>query len=153
MRRVMVLKLTPQAPSAVPWRRVRNDDAEALARLMLAAYRGTIDDEGGMIDDARGEVARLLDGAYGELLPSCSIVTEEGDSLTSACLVTVYEGAPFVAFSMTDPAHKRHGLARACLQLAINALVQRGDASLRLMVTRGNEPAERLYELLGFEDE
>jgi hypothetical protein len=50
-------------------------DAEALARLMLDAYRGTIDDEGGhSFEDAKAEVRRTFDGEYGEMIWDASFV-------------------------------------------------------------------------------
>jgi hypothetical protein len=35
---------------------------------MLESYRGTIDDEGETLDDARSEVRRTFDGDYGTFL-------------------------------------------------------------------------------------
>jgi ribosomal protein S18 acetylase RimI-like enzyme len=62
----------------------------------------------------------------------------------------VWEGRPFVAFSVTAPDVKGQGLARAGLTRAINRLAAAGDPVLRLVVTQGNLPAERLYASLGF---
>ncbi len=187
-------------------------DAEAIAVLMLDSYRGTVDDSGETIEDARREVGKLLSGEYGEFLASFSFVFEDcsaealrspfgarasegqgpgvslappGDSLNprqqprgpsgqggapaggavqglsgagggaerafaAATLVTRVKGEPFVAFSMTAPAWKRRGLARAGLVRAMNRLREAGETQVSLVVTRANEPAVRLYESLGF---
>ena len=44
---------------------------------MLAAYRGTVDDEGESEADAVAEVERTLRGGYGPLLDEGSFVAEE----------------------------------------------------------------------------
>jgi ribosomal protein S18 acetylase RimI-like enzyme len=132
-------------------RAIRGDDAEALAGLMLDAYRGTIDDGGESIDDARSEIRRLFDGNYGELDLAASEVIERQGVIVSATIVTTYEGAPMIAFSMTAPGWKRRGLARAGLVRAMSRLRDAGAARVFLAVTSGNVPAEALYASLGFE--
>lgn len=142
-------------------------DAAALARLMLDAYAGTVDDEGGTHEDAEAEVARLFGGAYGAMEWEVSRVVEDGGggggALAAATLVTrntgtmkgpigvpIGVGEAFVAFSMTAPAFKRRGLARAGLVAMMAGLRARGEARVHLVVTRGNVAAVRLYESLGF---
>ena len=125
-------------------------DAEALAALLLEAYRGTIDDEGETLDDSRGLVAGLFGGDSGTMLWSVSEVVAREGRLVSAVMVTLWEGAPFVAFMVTAPGHQRLGLARAGLQRAFNRLAAGDEPLLRLMVTRGNHRAEALYASLGF---
>lgn len=128
-------------------------DAEALACLMIEAYRGSADDEGATIEEARQEIQRLLHGEYGEFLSSCSEVIEREGSIVAATLMTFWQGAPLVAFSMTAPAWKRRGLARDGLRRCMNKLLRQcGDCHLHLCVTKGNEPAEQLYESLGFRE-
>lgn len=121
-----------------------------LARLMLEAYRGTVDDSGETLDDAVAEVERLLGGTYGAFDPETSEVIERDGMLVSATLVTRYEGLPLVAFSMTAPAWKRRGLARAGLVRAMARLAERGESTVQLAVTKANAPAVALYISLGF---
>lgn len=132
----------------------RMADAQAVATLMLDAYRGTIDDEGETPAETLEVVQQLFAGQYGTMLWNISEVTERastaGSRLVAATICTVWEGRPFVAFSVTAPDCKRQGLARAGLVRAINRLAAAGDPVLRLVVTHGNEPAERLYSSLGF---
>lgn len=154
MRRVMTLDLTPQAGAPMQgFRAPRVEDTDQLAALMLAAYRGTIDDEGETIEDARSVVEGIFTGEHGTLLAECSAVLERDDALAVGCIVTLWKDAPLLAFSMTDPRWKRQGLSRAAIKHCINALLDAGHRNLRLVVTRGNTPAERLYERLGFRDE
>lgn len=125
-------------------------DAALVAELMLAAYRGTIDDEGETPEETLEVVQQLMAGEYGVMLWNISEVTERAGHLVAATMCTVWEGRPFVAFMVTAPGFKGQGLARAGLTRAINRLAAAGDPVLRLVVTQGNTPAERLYRSLGF---
>lgn len=128
----------------------RRSDASAIAALMLDAYRGTIDDDGETPQETLEMVERLFAGEYGAVLWNVSEVTERDGRIVAAAVCTVFEGRPFLAFLVTAPAWKGRGLARAGLTRAINRLAVAGDPMLRLVVTQGNEPAERLYASLGF---
>jgi len=149
----MAIRLTrlPAGERAIG-RNPRNDEKDDLAILLYAAYRGTIDDEGGTFADARAEIDRLFDGAYGRFLGDCSFVIEEGEFLASASLVTWWapHDAPLVAFTMTRPEAQGRGLARSLLTKSMNALCDAGYDRLTLIVTDGNAPAQRLYRSLGF---
>jgi len=114
--------------------------------------RGTIDDEGESFADALAEIDKVFSGDYGKPLRDCSFVVERGDFLASACLIGLAEpdDAPLVVFSMTRPDAQREGLARSLMQRSIDALLDRGFERLRLIVTEGNAPAQRLYASLGF---
>lgn len=140
----------PQAPSDPLARPPTPADAGALAGLMLDAYRGTIDDAGETADDAAAEIARLLAGAYGAFDSHASELVLRDGAVASATLLTTYEGAPLIAFSMTRPAWQRRGLARAGLLRALARLRARGLPRARLAVTDGNTPAQALYASLGF---
>ncbi len=134
------------------------DDAQALGRLIFDAYHGTIDDEGETPEEAVGVAAHLLGGGFGEVIRSASALVIAPDGrLIAATLVTwhrmptgQFEG-PFLAFSLTDPAWQRRGLARAGLARAMHALAAdaRAHREIALIVTQGN-PAEHLYAALGF---
>ena len=125
-------------------------DADDVAALMLAAYRGTIDDEGETLEDARAAVAQLFAGAFGAMDWVRSELVRRDGILAAATLVTRWEDRPFVAFSLTAPTHQRQGFARAGLQRLFDRLQAAGEAELRLVVTQGNLRAEALYESLGF---
>jgi GNAT superfamily N-acetyltransferase len=151
----MVLRLPdapPAPPSPAPWivRPVRDGDRESLSLLMLESYRGTVDDDGETLDDAREEVRRTFDGEYGSLLLDASLVAEHGSRLGSASLVTLRHGLPLLAFTMTHPDAKNRGLATALVGRSIDLLRATGNEWLRLVVTEGNDPAIHLYEKLGF---
>jgi ribosomal protein S18 acetylase RimI-like enzyme len=126
-------------------------DAEAIAHLMLEAYRGTIDAEpGDTLDTARGEVATTLEGGYGDFMPEASFLAHEEDELVSASLVTRYQAHPLIAFTMTRPDRKERGLSRAAMGRSFAALAGAGEPHVDLVVTEGNRPAHHLYVSLGF---
>ncbi len=54
---------------------------------------------------------------------------------------------------MTRPESKNLGLATFLMKSSINALLTFGHKELVLVVTAGNEPAEHIYEKLGFKPE
>ena len=134
-------------------RNIREDDIPALGELMLAAYRGTIDDEGETLEDAVAEIRGTLDGQYGPLLKDCSFAVEQGDGLVAACLITWSDvlRAPFLAYSITHPDHQSRGLGAFLIKMSVNALAARGHRELHLVVTEGNQPAQYLYEKIGFQ--
>lgn len=130
------------------------DDAPALARLMFDAFLGTIDDIGEPYEAAEAEIARTFAGDYGAMVWSASFVADASPSLplASASVVTLWREAPLLAFSMTAPAAKRSGLAGKLIMASASALRTLGYDRLVLVVTCGNDPAERLYERLGFRE-
>ena len=132
-------------------RRVLPGDERGLAGLMLAAYRDTADDEEqGPPQDALEEVQHTLSGKYGDFLWEHSFLIDEGGEVLSASLVTIFEGAPLLAFSVTHPSRKRRGLAGALILTSARSLRDVGNQRLVLFVSEANLPARKLYEKLGF---
>jgi GNAT superfamily N-acetyltransferase len=143
------------APPAVPLRRLDASDEPALAQLMLEAYRGTLDNHGERLDHAHAEVRRTFSGGYGRMLWDASFVIEaEGGqtALASASVLTLWQDRPLLAFSLTHPRARRRGLAATLIGASARTLGLQGYAQLALVVTRGNTPAERLYEKVGFRE-
>jgi 3-oxoadipate enol-lactonase len=150
----MKLLLAEQRPEG-PWncRPVTKDDIPALARLVLDAYRDTIDDEGETLDDALQAMQDVFAGTWrtGRLLESCSFVIEEWGEPLACTLVTWWHEQPLLAYVMTHPTARNRGMARFLIQKSINALLAQGHQELSLFVTKGNLPAQHLYERLGFQ--
>jgi RimJ/RimL family protein N-acetyltransferase len=151
-RRHLIVDLGPMPEPAIglPVRHPSTDDAEALAVLMLDAYRGTIDFEGTeTLDVARDEVR-----GYFSRTPMLehSFVALDAEVPVAAVLVGRYDGLPLIGYVMTAAAHKGRRLATALNALALASLDAAGERQAHLWVTRGNTHAERIYERLGFRD-
>ena len=128
-------------------------DTDSLASLMLTAYRDTIDYDGETLDDALFQMRSLFQGKFGPFQDLSSFGIEEDGGLLSVIIITMWESRPLVAFSMTRPESKNLGMATFLLKSSINALLTFGHKELVLVVTAGNEPAEHIYQKLGFKPE
>ena len=140
----------PRLP--VSTRVITNQRYPQIAALMVEAYAGTIDDEHGDLEDALGELAATERGDYG--LPLRQLWLEairEDGSAASAVICTRFVGIPFVAFTFTSHFDTGRGLATTLIADVASRLSAQGERCLSLVVTGGN-PAERLYERLGFRD-
>lgn len=148
----MKLLLTEQQlEGAWTCRNLARDDIPALARLTLDAYKDTIDDEGETLEDALKAMHDTFAGTSGALLETCSFVIEEWGEPLACTMVTWWREQPLLAYVMTHPTAKNRGMGRFLIQKSINALLAQGHRELSLFVTRGNLPAEHLYERLGFQ--
>jgi ribosomal protein S18 acetylase RimI-like enzyme len=153
----MRLSLAEQTLSG-SWRAraIGSDDVRALGALMLAAYRGTVDDEYESETDAVAiavavaEVEQTLGGGYGPLLDDASFVVEEGGRIVGASMTTLFGSDPFLTYLVVDPEMQRRGIGTFLVAASGNALLSTGYARLDLFVTEANEPAVNLYRKLGF---
>jgi ribosomal protein S18 acetylase RimI-like enzyme len=136
-----------------PWhaRTIVSADAPPVGELMLAAYRGTADDEGETEADAIAEVERTLGGEFGRLLPDCSFVVEDHGRVVAASMITQLGSYPVLTYVVVHPAWKRRGIGTFLIAAGGNALLSAGHSTLDLFVTEANEPAVLLYRKLGFE--
>jgi GNAT superfamily N-acetyltransferase len=134
-------------------RNISNKDFHILGSLMLDAYKDTIDYDGEGLEDACSEVKATLNGKYGPFMYKCSFITERDGRAVSASIITWFKGVnnPFLAFLMTHPDYKNHGLGTYLLKRSINALFDDGHNELHLVVTDGNKPAEYLFKKVGFQ--
>jgi len=150
----MRTSLEEREPSGGPRHRtVRPSDAAAIGELMLAAYRGTVDDEGETLGDAVAEVDRVLAGSYGPFLFVASFVVERGGpgtGLVGASLAALWESRPLLLYLVVRPEMKRRGVGTYMLTRTGNALLAAGHPELDLFVTEANRPAVNLYRKLGF---
>src|SRR5215471_12296460 len=125
-------------------------DTDALASLMLSAYRGTIDYDGETLDDALFQMRSVFQGKFGPFQDLASFGIEEEGRLLSAIIITVWQGRPLLAFAMTRPECKNRGMLTFLLKSSVNALLTFGQKELTLVVTDGNEPAQHVFEKVGF---
>ncbi len=118
---------------------------------MFDAYRGTIDERHKSAAEAVQHIKRYFAGDFGTPLLDCSFAAFEADRPVSTTLVSLDQGDPLLPQVFTAPSHQNHGIARALIQLSMNALAAKSETVVALVVTVGNEPAEHLYEAMGFE--
>ena len=150
MRAELRARPEPPLPEGVAVRAFTAEDTRAFGDLMADGYAGTIDDHGEPRAFHRSEARRAVAGHFGAIDWGSSLVavTPVGP-LVSAAIVTQHRGAAFLAFAVTAPGWRNHGLGTALLIRSANLLVAAGHDHWALAVTVGN-PAQRLYERLGF---
>ena len=148
----MRLALAERAPVR-RWRSrtVGSEDVPDVGALMLAAYRGTEDDEGETESDAVAEVERTIEGEYGPFLKDCSFVVEDDGRIVGASMVNLFDGQPFLTYVVVHPEMQGRGIGTSLIAATGEALRSAGHARMDLFVTESNEPAVNLYEKLGFE--
>ena len=134
--------------------RVTRADVHGLGELMYSAYRGGVDSESESVEDARAEIEATLDGQYGEIIPSASLIAMDGDRTASAVLFVWFEKEkmPLMAYAMTHADYKGRGIATKLIKAGLNGLIEAGYSECCLVVSDGNEPARTIYQKLGFED-
>ncbi len=149
-RAYLVARLDDLAAPDARVRKTTDSDVAELAEVMLEAYRGTVDDEGGDLADAVEEFRKAGKGEYGEPIRDAwlALLGEDG-SIQAGIVVTRWRQRPFVTFVFTHPRWKGRGHAAALVGAAASVLQNAGETELSLVVTREN-PAMRLYERLGF---
>ena len=122
-------------------------DREALARLLLDAYRDTIDDEGEDLDDTRDAIDHYL----GVIHRDRSIVVEQDGEPVAACFVVCVDGALYIDPIIVSTSHQRSGLGGEVVLAVLHRLAVGGITEVGATVTDGNIPSERLFARLGFE--
>ena len=107
-------------------------DRDALAALLLDAYRGTIDDY------------------LGRLLPAYSLVVEEDGRPVSLSFVVRVQGRHYIDPVATSAAHKGRGLGTDAVATSIRLLQRDGVDEVGAVITDGNVASERLFARFGF---
>jgi GNAT superfamily N-acetyltransferase len=147
----------PRAPldPTVRLRNVVPSDAETIAVLTARAYADNPVDVAlfrryrDPLQDARWGTSAILGTQVGEWLPFASYLAEDADGPVGATVANELHG-PLITQVMVDPRARGRGHATRLLGATITALraAQRGVP--RLVVTRANQRAHRLYEHVGF---
>lgn len=136
-------------------RRVRADEVEAYKRVRLAAladspsaFGSTYEREVVLTDDEWA--ARVAGSCTGDA--RATFLALDGDEVVG--LVGGYRdfGDVTELISMwTDPRARRSGAGRALVNAVLDHARATGASAVELWVTTGNDPAQRLYESMGFE--
>ena len=82
---------------------------------------------------------------------SGSTVVIERDRIVSACLVNRRrrDGNVLIGHVMTHPDYKGRGIGGDCVRASLRSLRLAGVETVRLGITEGNTPSERLFAALG----
>lgn len=140
-------------PSNLVVRSPKPNDTNALATLMLAAYSGTIDDDGGILEDAVAEVRNYLQGEYGTpLLVPSRIALDSRGQVIAAVLITRWgeHHLPLIAFVMTTPLWQGKKLAQQLMRQSLTAMKEANEHEVQAVITARNIRSERLFKSLGF---
>ena len=147
LRRLRMPGATTGLESRPSVRPVRTDDREALARLLLAGYRGTIDDEG----EGPAEALAAIDEYFSRIEWEHSVVLEQaGEPVSMACVVVV-AGRHYIDPVVTAATAKGRGLGTSAVHAALVSLATAGVSEVGAVITDGNTASERLFASLGFE--
>ena len=138
----------PPARAPSPWtvRPVEATDRDQLAVVILAAYRGTIDDEG------EGHAAALdaVDDWLARRVRAHSVVLDQAGEIAALSFVVIVAGRHYIDPVATAPGHKRHGLGRTAVETSLRSLHAAGIEDVGAVITDGNTASERLFTGLGF---
>lgn len=145
------LRVHPDAPpvdvaSEPGIRLASDDDRDALADLLLDAYRGTVDDEGEDVPAAR----QAADDFLGRRIAAGSVVIEDGERIVSMSFVTMVDGRAYIDPVATASRCQRQGLGRRAVRASLQRLHGAGVREVGATITDGNVPSERLFASLGF---
>ena len=116
-----------------------------LASLMLDAYRGTIDDEGELLEDA----VSTIDYYLASIVRPHSYVLIDGADFVAFAFVVIVNNVHYIDPVVVASARKRLGLGDALVRLCIGSLAEAGISEVGATITDGNVASERLFIGLG----
>jgi GntR family transcriptional regulator len=146
----------PDTPKEAPIRPAHRNDASELAKVFIAAWRGSYR---GIVEDTiidgldESEVANWLEGLITSDAASTFVAEspsgqvagftrygQDNDDPSSAQLYALY----------VDPAAARRGVGRRLLERTLEELDPHGERAVTLWVFEANERARHLYQNAGF---
>ena len=140
----------PVLPAGLRVRTVRERDDVALGGLMERAYAGTIDEQLGANSDGAVEIAAWRDEPA--LLEVSVAIVDIDDTAVAASLCSgTWDRQVWIAYVITEPAWKGHGLATRAVAGSVRGIRARADVEVLAAVTDGNTPSERLLTSIGFD--
>lgn len=139
-------------------RRVERDEGSTLKETRLAAledspfaFGSTYDAEARMTDPEWTE--RATRGASGiDRVTFFAVVDDRIVGLVGGFLAEDGRSVVELVSMWTSPVTRRSGAGRALVGAVVHWAREVGATAVELWVTRGNEPAQRLYESVGFRE-
>ena len=126
----------------MPVRRYRDSDREALIELWRTVFPD---------DPPHNEPSAVL--AAKLAVDDLVFVADDADRLGGACMAG-YDGHRGWLYAVAvHPENRRHGLGRALVEAAMNALRESGCIKVNLQIRADNTAVESFYRALGFATE
>jgi predicted N-acetyltransferase YhbS len=119
---------------------------DALAALLLDAYRGSVDDEG----ETQREAVEAMSDFLEMHIPEYSVVVRDGADYVAFSFVVLVNGVHYIDPVVTAARRKRQGLGSLAVSLCLDRLRAGGVREVGAVITDGNKPSERLFATLGF---
>jgi hypothetical protein len=136
----------PVRPDSLVVRHVDREDHEALSHLMIDAYKGSVDDEGESIEDARA----AIDHYFETIVWPHSFVIADSDLPVAMSMVVIVDGVHYIDPVATTATRKGLGHGRIAVATSLRSLAASGITEVGAVITDGNTPSERLFTRLGF---
>lgn len=143
--RLRLADVAEPSPALDP-RSARQLPREQLAALLLASYRGTVDDEGEGYDDAVDAIDLYLTDA----LTDYDFALVDRDEPVALCFVSINRGVHYINPILVAPERKGRGLGRDFVLWSLHRLLADAIDEVGATITDGNIPSERLFDGLGF---
>jgi ribosomal protein S18 acetylase RimI-like enzyme len=126
----------------------RLDDAEEVSAVLVAAYRGTSEEE----PDDDQEVGRFLNNDWGQAVLDASFVAVDTTSerIVGATLTCLREDFPLLAHAVVLAERQGQGIAGCLIRASSEVLSRHGEPRISLAVSAKNVNALRTYARLGF---
>jgi GNAT superfamily N-acetyltransferase len=125
-------------------------DTLKIAKTMLAAYMGTVDQHEETIDEAVLEVEKILNNGYGPYIAEASFFIEKENEACAVICINLWENKPLITEIFVGKNYVKQGMASTLIKTSMNELFLMGHEEIVLYVTLENVNAVKLYEKLGF---
>jgi ribosomal protein S18 acetylase RimI-like enzyme len=124
------------------------DDAKEVSAVLVAAYRGTSEEE----PDDDQEVGRFLNNDWGQAVLDASFIAVDATSerIVGATLICLREDFPLVAHAVVLAERQGQGIAGCLIRASSEVLSRHGEPRISLAVSAKNVNALRTYARLGF---
>lgn len=119
---------------------------DVLAVLLLDAYRGTVDDEGETLVEAR----EAMSAFFARHVPEYSVVLRRQTELLAFSFVVIEDGLHYIDPVVTAATCKRQGLATIAVSTSLDRLHEAQIREVGAVITDGNTASEALFAKLGF---
>lgn len=143
--RMSPIRVSPESVSLASTHPIE-EQRDALAALMLDAYRDTIDDEGESLNDARD----AIDHYFASIVRPHSFVVLDGADPVAFSFVLIVSDTHYIDPVAVASAQKRRGVGSAVVRMCLGSLANAGVTEVGATITDGNVASERLFIGLGF---